>query len=91
MFLYILIGVIAIALGFAIGYLIRQTVAKRQVNTAEERAEKMINDAKVKQQELMLRAKEKAIKIIDDAKREEEDRRRDVASLQKRLENMAQN
>jgi ribonuclease Y len=86
MFIEIIIGAIAGIFGLLVGYVIRQVMTKRQTDTAAVRAEKMINDAKVKQQELMLRAKEKAIKIIDDAKREEEERRKEVSQLHKRLE-----
>jgi len=86
MYIEITIGALAGVFGLGIGYVVRQFVTKRQIDTAEARAEKMIQDAKGKQQELMLRAKEKAIKIIDDAKREEEERRREVSQLHKRLE-----
>jgi len=86
MYLEIIIGAIAGIFGLGIGYVAHQVISKRQTDTAAARAEKMVNDAKVKQQELMLSAKEKAIKIIDDAKREEEDRRRELSQLQKRIE-----
>lgn len=86
MYIEIIIGALAGIFGIAVGYIVRQAVTKRQTDTAVERADKMINDAKAKAQELALKAKEKAIKIIDDAKREEEERRREVAQLQRRLE-----
>lgn len=86
MYIEIVFGVVGAILGLTIGYLVRQFVTKRQIDTAAGRAEKMVNDARVKAQELALRAKEKAIKIIDDSKREEEERRREVSQLHKRLE-----
>lgn len=75
-----------IAIGIILGYLLRKKLAQAQVNSAEARAEKLLGEAKNKEQELLLRAKEKAIKIIDDAKREEEQRHRELRQIQSRLE-----
>ncbi|MBU0648579.1 ribonuclease Y [Patescibacteria group bacterium] len=86
MMLNILAAIGGAALGIIAGFVIRQALLKRQVDTAETRAEKLIQDAKAKQQEFLLRAKEKAIKIIDDSKREEEERRKELNYLQKRIE-----
>lgn len=72
--------------GIVIGYLVRQQIAQSNANSAELKAEKMIAEAKNKEQEVLLQAKEKAIKIIDDAKREEDERRKEVKQVQQRLE-----
>ncbi|MFZ2189761.1 MAG: ribonuclease Y [Candidatus Magasanikiibacteriota bacterium] len=78
--------VIGILLGFGLGYYVRKQVAQARANSAEATAEKMLTEAKQKEQDVLLRAKEQAIKIIDGAKKEENDRRSDIGQLQKRLE-----
>jgi len=74
-----------IAIGTGLGYFIRKQMAQARANSVEARAEKMLGEAKQKEQEILLKSKEKAIKIIDDAKREENDRRSELGQLQKRL------
>jgi len=75
-----------VALGVAIGYFIRKQLAQAKVNSAEARAEHITNEAKNHEKELMLQAKDKAMKIIEEAKKEEDERRRELRSIQQRLE-----
>jgi len=85
--LYIsLTGVLAAGLGLLIGYFLRKQIAQNRANSAETKAEKLLVEAHNKEQDLLLHAKEKAIKIIDEAKKEENDRRSDLGQLHKRLE-----
>lgn len=72
--------------GTTSGYLIRKQIAQNKAKSIEAKTQKMINDAKTKQQELLLSAKEKSLKIIDEAKKEEQSRRQELRNLQKRLE-----
>ncbi len=73
-------------MGMILGYLLRKLIAARQVAGAEAKAEKLLADAKTKQQEMVLAAKDKALKIIEDAKHEEAARRRELTENQRRLE-----
>lgn len=82
---YIIYGILA-AGGFFIGYLARKQLALTQINSAEAKAKKILIDTKAKQQELLLEARDKALKIIDEAKQEDEKRRREISNLQVRLE-----
>ena len=81
-----LIALISISIGVAIGYYSRKKIAVRQAGSIEEKSEKLLAEARAKQKELFLQAKDKALKIIDDAKREEEERRKELNYLQKRIE-----
>lgn len=72
--------------GTAAGYYLRKILAKRLTGSIEEKAEKLLAETKTKQRELLLQARDKAIKIIDDAKKEEEERRQELLGAQKRLE-----
>lgn len=80
---YILLGG---ALGTAAGYLIRQNIASKRTGSAEAQAEKILLDAKSKEQQTLLETKEKAFKILEDAKREEQSRRVELSDFQKKLE-----
>jgi len=78
-------AVVGIAIGTGIGFVIRTQMAKNRANTVEAKAEKMLAQAKQKEQETVLRAKEKAIELIDEAKKEEQERRQEISQMQKRL------
>lgn len=72
--------------GAAIGITLRKRFAARQIETAEAKAEKILEDAKKREREFLLQAKEKGIKIVEDAKREELARRTELSEMQKRIE-----
>ncbi len=76
----------AVIIGIAAGYFIRKNLAKREVEGAEAKAENLLKEAKNKQKEILLQANDKALNIIDDAKREEQQRRRELTHMQQRLE-----
>lgn len=83
MLFYLLIGLL---LGLSIGYLARRALARRYAESAEAKAEKIIEEAKTKYRDLLMEAKDKALKIIDEAKAEEQERRKEINELQHRLE-----
>ncbi len=72
--------------GLATGYFLRKIIAKKHSENAEAIADKRIKEAKQKEQELLINAKEKAIKIIDEAKDEEKQRRKELHQMQGRLD-----
>lgn len=80
------IALVIFFLSIFLGYKLRQMIAKGSINSAERKAEEIVEKAKEKQQDILLQAKEKAITIIDEAKKEENDRRKEITHIQKRLE-----
>ncbi len=76
----------AALLGTTLGYIIREILGNRKIGSAEERAEKIKTEAKTKAQEMLLTAKENSLKMIEEVKRDEAFRRRELGDLQKRLE-----
>lgn len=68
-------GLLAILLGFAIGFFTRKILAGRRAAQAEARAEEILNKAKLESQDALLDAKNKSLKLLEDAKREEKERR----------------
>ena len=83
-----MVGLLVLALGggVALGYVIRQTIAKNRTKDAEGHAERIIADAKTKAQEALLEAKNKAVDIIDQANQEEKERKMIIHETEKRLE-----
>ncbi|MDD2680484.1 MAG: ribonuclease Y [Patescibacteria group bacterium] len=81
-----IIALIVAVLGFFIGTWFQQKKASRQADNAQNKAEKILSEAKTKEKELLLRAQDKALKILDEAKKEESQRRKEISDLQHRLE-----
>lgn len=77
---------LALAIGLASGYFWHKKQAHLQIGSAEGKAEKILNEARGKQKKYELEAQEKALKIIEEAKREENQRRKEINDLQHRLE-----
>lgn len=82
----IIIGVLSLALGGTLGYFGRAKLIKGKMSNAEERVEKMLSEAKTKEQAVLLEAKDKALQIIEAAKTEEANRRKEISDAQKRVE-----
>jgi len=78
--------VIFIAVGGSAGYFWHKQQSGIKIGGAEKRAEKILDEARTKQKKSELEAQERAIKIIEDAKKEEAERRKEINGLQNRLE-----
>ncbi|MFH1175145.1 MAG: ribonuclease Y [bacterium] len=85
-FIVLLIAVAAFAIGSVLGYLIRQAIAKNQADSAEAKAERTLNEAKVSAKEMQLEAKDRATKILEEAKEQEKERRDQIVRFEQRLE-----
>jgi ribonuclease Y len=83
--IYVVYVILAV-LGFALGFWYQKVRVTSKITSAEVKAEKLISDAKAKQSEILLAAQEKSLKIIEEAKKEEERRRQEIKGLQNRLE-----
>lgn len=82
----LIVALLFLGAGLVAGYYFRRTLAKREAETAETRAEKILGEAKDKYKEVIIEAKDKAMEIMDRAKAEEEKRHREFMDIQKRLE-----
>jgi len=87
--------IIALPLGIVIGYLIRKYIAKARMQSAEEEAEKILQDAerdaKAKKKEITLEAKEDAHQIREEANKESQKRRDELQKLENRLMHKEEN
>ncbi len=80
---YIVIG---LAVGGFLGYLYRQSQAGKNIGSAEARAERIVEDAKNKEKELLLEAKTRSLEIIDQAKKQESDFRAQIVRFEERID-----
>ncbi len=82
-YLYVLI---ALAAGVGAGWVARKNVAQKQTDSAEAAAEKRLTDAKAQAQKVLLEAQDKALKMTEQSKFEDEERRKELRIIQKKLE-----
>ncbi len=85
-FIWVILTFVGLPGGMIVGYFARKVWAAKQINTAEARLQQLTQETKNKQKEILLHAKEQAVQVVEDAKREEQERRREITSLQSRLE-----
>jgi ribonucrease Y len=79
-------GAVGLAIGAGIGYIARKKIALGQVDSAEAQAEKIIKEAEAQHQKHVLEGKEKALKLIEQSKIEDENRRKELRLIQAKLE-----
>ncbi len=85
-FIALLLLVLGLGFGVALGYFLRKMLAVKSRDAAEAEAEKIMATAKNQEKDILIQAKEKGLKIIEEAKQEEQERRKEVQHLQERLE-----
>jgi len=81
-----IIGLVAIIIGLILGYWLQQQLAIKKTANAEHKAENIIDEAKAKEKDILLKAQDKALKLIEDAKQENDARRKEITAWQARLE-----
>lgn len=84
-FAVLAIGFLSLAVGAILGYYARQTIAKKQLSTAEGKASKMLEEAEKNSQEIILESKNKAVNILEEAKRKEQERENQIMRQEERL------
>ncbi|MFA5031000.1 MAG: ribonuclease Y [Patescibacteria group bacterium] len=84
--LWLIIAAVGIPGGMVTGYYARKVWAARKIDSIESKLETAIAETKTKQKEILLGAQDKALKIVDDAKREDAERREELRHVQSRLE-----
>ncbi len=81
----LLVGVISLALGSALGYLARQSLAKKRAGTIEQTLQKKIQKAKEESEIILAGAKERAQQILVSSKKETEERFQNILTTEKLL------
>jgi len=82
-YLYVIVG-LALVLGIGAGYFVRQLVANREIQRTRKEAQKLLDDATIKYNELLREAREEAIKVGNAAEAENKERRLEIQRIEKR-------
>jgi ribonuclease Y len=80
------IALLAAGAGAAIGYVLRKTQAKHKADAAEANADRILKAAEEKAKKLELEGREKALKMTEDSKTEDENRRKELRVIQQKLQ-----
>jgi ribonucrease Y len=83
----LIVVIFAMAVGAIMGYYARQTIAKKQLHTAEGKASKIVDEAEKKSQEILIESKNKAVDILEQAKKKEQERENQIMRMEERLGN----
>jgi len=80
-------GIIIAALtgGTVLGYYTRQTIARKQAGSIEEKLSKLVSQAKEEAKETLLGAKEKSSKILEEIKGYEREKQKQLTRAEERL------
>jgi ribonuclease Y len=84
-FIPLIAGVLVLGLGALLGYFARQSIAKHQRGTAEEQVGKIISNAKTEARNILIGARDKSVKILEEAKSEEQELKKDFFQREKRV------
>ncbi len=91
----IVIGVCAAAIGVVVGVILRKAVAEKQIGSAETQAKKLLEDAiktaETKRKEYLLEAKDKILTERNELEREVKERRAELTRQETRLANKEDN
>ncbi len=77
-FIPLIAAFFALIIGATLGYYTRQSIARKQAGTIEQKLAKKIEEAKSEIQKLQNEAREKAIRIFEKVQKEEEERRKEL-------------
>jgi ribonuclease Y len=85
----VVVGVVALALGVAVGYVVRRAIARSQVESAESRAQKIVLEAEREAERLTREAltevKEEVVALRREAEQDLRSRREEVKRQEERL------
>ena len=81
----LLVGVFALGIGSILGYYARQSIAKKQAGTLEEKIQKKVSQVRKETELLLAGAKQKASQILESAKKEENQRHQELLQTERLL------
>ena len=79
------VAIIAIAVGFGIGFVARSLLASQAIRSAQDKAGRIVAEARAQQKELILQAKDEQVRLARQADEDARSRRNDLSALEKRL------
>jgi ribonuclease Y len=75
----------AVAIGLAVGFLARGLVASQAMRTAQDKAARIVAEARAQQKELILEAKDEKLRLQREAEEEARAKRAELSNLERRL------
>lgn len=81
----VVIVALALVLGMLVGYFVKQLVANREIQKTKNEAQKLLDEALTKHNELVRAAREEAIKVGNAAEAESRERRLEIQRIEKRV------
>ncbi len=79
------VAVVAIAAGIAIGFVMRSMVASQAIRAAQEKAGRIVAEARTQQKDLILQAKDEQVKLSRQSDDEARAKRQELSNLEGRL------
>jgi len=80
-----LLWIVLVVAGAVGGYYARQAIGLKKKNNIEQIIERQIDEAKVKAKEIVLEGQERAAALVEEAKREERERKNQIDRMEERL------
>lgn len=87
----LIVAIVSLSMGSVFGYLARQTIAKQQLGSIEEKIETLTKKAKNEADEIVAHAKEQATETLAKIKQEELKSRNQIIYLERKLEKQEDN
>lgn len=84
--IWLAVIIISVIGGVALGYQMRKMWAVKKKDSIETQVETLVSEAKAKQKQILLEANDKALKIIEEAKKEEKSSKEELSRQKQRLE-----
>ncbi len=82
----LIVGLVALAIGVAAGFFLRNYQVNRELKGRQAEADKILDRAKAREREIELGARDEALKIRDDAEAESKRRRKELSKEEERLQ-----
>jgi ribonuclease Y len=82
----VIIGVLALAVGFGLGFLVRRYAIQDKIRKQQQRAQQMLEKAEKRASEIVLAAKDEALKVRNAAEKELERRRAGLRREEERMQ-----
>jgi ribonucrease Y len=79
------VALVAIVLGFVVGFFARSMWASQAVRASHEKAARIVAEARTQQKELILQAKDEQVRLQREVEEEARAKRADLSSLERRL------
>lgn len=81
-FIPLWLGIVSLALGSVLGYFARQSIARKEAGSIEEKLQKKISRAKSESEEILSKADKKALEVVTKAREEENQKRLEISNTQ---------